>query len=77
VQCAVTSPPLLYAILAVSARHLSVTKGYDIDEADRYHRECLGLLIPILDDSSAALSEALYAATVILRLFEEISGMQH
>lgn len=51
-----------------------MTDGFDAYVADRYHRECLALLIPILDDSSAALDEALYAATVILRLYEEISG---
>ena len=74
VQRAVDSPTLLYAILATSARHLSVTSGYDAYVADQYHRECLALLIPILNDSSALLDEALCAATVILRLFEEISG---
>lgn len=51
-----------------------MTSGFDGYVADRYHRECLSLLIPLLDDSSAALDEALYAATVILRLYEEISG---
>lgn len=34
----------------------------------------MALLIPILNDSTAALDEALFAATVILRLYEEISG---
>ncbi len=42
--------------------------------ADQYHRKCLELLIPILSDRNAALDESLYAATVILRLYEEISG---
>lgn len=41
--------------------------------ADRYHRKCLALLIPILNDDTAALDEALFAATVVLRLYEEIS----
>lgn len=74
VQRAVASPTLLYAILATSARHLSMTSGYDAYLADHYHRECLALLIDIVGDTSALLDDALCAATVILRLFEEISG---
>ncbi len=35
------------------------------------------MLIPKLDSSDAELDEALYAATVILRLYEEISGILH
>ncbi|SPO03269.1 uncharacterized protein DNG_05951 [Cephalotrichum gorgonifer] len=75
-QRALSSPPLLYAILATSARHLGVTTGGRHNDgylADQYHRECLALLIPILDDSTAAFDESLFAATVILRLYEEIS----
>jgi len=75
VQRVVDSPTLLYAILATSARHLSVTCGEDGYQADVYHRECLALLIPALDDCTALLDETLCAATVILRLFEEISGI--
>lgn len=71
---AATSRPLLYAILAASARHLSLIDGSDIYVADRYHRDCLNLLIPILGDQGAARDEALYAATVVLRVFEELSG---
>lgn len=74
VQQAVNSPTLLYAILATSARHLSMTSDFDAYLADKYHRECLALLIDIVGDNSALLDEALCAATVILRLFEEISG---
>lgn len=67
-------PTLLLAILAVSSRHLSLTSGYDSYQADQYHRECLALLIPMLNDRSTLLDEAICAATVILRLYEEISG---
>jgi hypothetical protein len=74
VQQAVKSPTLLYAILATSARHLSMISDFDAYLADKYHRECLELLIHIVGDSSALLDDALCAATVILRLFEEISG---
>lgn len=51
-----------------------MTSGYDAYIADRYHQECLALLIPMLDDSTAALDEALFATTVVLRLYEEMSG---
>ncbi|CAK7230473.1 hypothetical protein SCUCBS95973_007586 [Sporothrix curviconia] len=75
VQCAASSPPLLNAIFAVSCRHLGLKKGDTSSElADNYHRTCLKLLIPLLNDTNAALDERLYAATVILRLYEEIMG---
>jgi hypothetical protein len=51
-----------------------MTSGFDPYLADKYHRECLALLIDIVGDNSALLDDALCAATVILRLFEEISG---
>lgn len=73
-QRAVTSPALLSAILATTARHLGLIGRNYSHIAEHYHRKCIELLIPALDDTSAALDEGLYAATVILRLFEEISG---
>lgn len=75
-QFAATSAPLRNAIFATSARHLSSKSGQGIDLADQYHRKCLELLIPMLDNTDAVLDEGLYAATVILRLYEEISGKQ-
>ncbi|OAA57594.1 Zn(2)-C6 fungal-type DNA-binding domain protein [Niveomyces insectorum RCEF 264] len=75
-QSAASSPPLLNAIFAVAARHLSIkTGGQGAVMADNYHRTCLELLIPLLNDTDAALDERLYAATVILRLYEEIMGL--
>ena len=74
-QQAITSKPLLLAILGTSARHLSMTSSYDAFIADRYHQECLALLIPMLDDNTAVLDEALFATTVVLRLYEEMSGL--
>ncbi|KAE9573948.1 hypothetical protein CGMCC3_g9951 [Colletotrichum fructicola] len=73
VQRAVGCPTLLLAILATSSRHLSLTTGYDSYIGDRYHRECLFLLIPMLDDRRTLLDESICAATVILRLYEELS----
>ncbi|EHK23125.1 uncharacterized protein TRIVIDRAFT_29036, partial [Trichoderma virens Gv29-8] len=73
VQRAAECPTLLLAILAASSRHLSLTSGYDSYIADQYHRECLSLLIPMLNDQTTLLDEAICAATVILRLYEELS----
>lgn len=72
-QRAAICPTLLNAIFALSARHLSRTGDYDPFISDRYHQECLKHLIPMLDDSAAAvLDENLLASTIILRHLEEI-----
>ncbi|GAB7355561.1 hypothetical protein MBLNU459_g6035t1 [Dothideomycetes sp. NU459] len=65
-------PPLLNAMLAAAARHLSRISNLDVYIADRYHNECLKHLIPMLDDDAAVLDENLLASTVILRYLEEI-----
>lgn len=65
-------PPLLNAMLAAAARHLSRVSDLDVYIADRYHNECLKFLIPMLDDDAAVLDENLLASTVILRYLEEI-----
>ena len=72
-QQASTCPTLLNAIFALSARHLSRIGEYDPLISNRYHQECLKHLIPMLDDSAAAvLDENLFASTIILRHLEEI-----
>lgn len=75
---------LLNAILALSAKHLAhTTTNYDPYASDRYHQACLAVLIPILaqqDEHSphqqhhnAPLAdENLFAATIILRVWEEM-----
>lgn len=75
VQAAATSPTLHNAILAVSAKYLSVTQDFDRLTPDRYQRECLRTLIPALTAPEAMLDESLFAATVILRFFEEMTGI--
>jgi hypothetical protein len=74
VQAAATSPALLFAILAVSSKHLSLTQNFDRHTPDRYQLECLKVLIPNLSDPDALLDENLFAATIILRLFDEMTG---
>ena len=70
-QRAAICPPLLNAILALSARHLSRIGQYDHLISNKYIQECLRGLIPMLDDQSALLDENLLAATIILRHVEE------
>jgi hypothetical protein len=69
---AASCPPLLNAIFAASARHLSRVAGADAWVADNYHSECLKSLIPLLNDSAALTDENLLAAMIILRYHEEI-----
>lgn len=65
-------PPLLNAIFALSARHLSRMGEYDHLVSNKYIQECLKHLIPMLNDHSALLDENLLAATIILRHVEEL-----
>lgn len=66
-------PHLLDAIFALSARHLSRIRA-DIDPylANHYYQRCLEFLIPELTRVAPACVEDLLAATVILRLLEEL-----
>ncbi|MCJ1474258.1 hypothetical protein MMC13_002916 [Lambiella insularis] len=71
-QRAAICPPLLYAIFAVSARHLNRISTYDPYAADRYYEKCLSHLTNMMNDEAASMDENLLAATVILRWLEEI-----
>lgn len=73
VRLAVTRPPLMLAILALSACHLSRGSDCNKEAANQYYRQCLDLLIPLLEYQSAVIDDATYAAIVILRLFEDIA----
>ncbi|RDW72211.1 hypothetical protein BP5796_08245 [Coleophoma crateriformis] len=73
IQAAATSPTLHNAILAVTAKFLSVTQDFDRSTPDKYQRECLRTLIPALTVPEAMLDENLFAATVILRFFDEMT----
>ncbi|TLD17667.1 uncharacterized protein PgNI_01502 [Pyricularia grisea] len=67
-----TCPVLLNAIFALAARHLSHTTGYDHFAANRYHDMCLNSLIPLLQHGVGFSDENLFAATIILRVLEEM-----
>lgn len=64
------------AILAIAARHLSWTSDFDPLASNRYHDECLKYLTPMLNHASTLSDENLFAATIILRMLEEMEGMK-
>jgi hypothetical protein len=61
-------------VLALSARHLSRTADFNVYVANQYYQECLQHLIPALADDEMIDDDGLLAATVILRLLEEMDG---
>jgi hypothetical protein len=68
---------LLNAIFALSARHLSsIGRHHDSLASNRYHDECLKYLIPMLNDTATITDENIFAATIILRVLEEMDGME-
>lgn len=73
-QRAGTCQILLNAIFALSSRHLSRVQQYDSYASNRYHQECLKCLIPMLSDTATVADESLFAATIILRVLEELDS---
>ncbi|KAG9247225.1 hypothetical protein BJ878DRAFT_539508 [Calycina marina] len=66
---------LLNAIFALAARHLNKTSHYDEYASDLYHSRCIGFMIFSLKnptEDSNEHNETLFAATIILRVLEEI-----
>ena len=71
------SQTLEEAIYAISSRHLSCLGMFDPVQADRYSEKCVESMIDLLSDASAAMDDSLLAATVILRVTEELQGMKN
>ncbi|KAH7057408.1 hypothetical protein B0J12DRAFT_567858 [Macrophomina phaseolina] len=71
-QRARTNKTLANAILAISARMLHWKTGYNPYIADRYYQLCLETLIPSLGDVEAVMDDTILAATVVLRMLEEM-----
>ncbi|CAK7201388.1 hypothetical protein SEUCBS139899_004092 [Sporothrix eucalyptigena] len=71
-QRAATCTVLLNAILALSSKHLAHLGNFDRYASDHYHQECLNVLIPMLSHEDTAADENLFAATIILRVWEEM-----
>ncbi|EFX03235.1 ARCA-like protein [Grosmannia clavigera kw1407] len=67
-----TCTVLLNATLALAAKHLAHISDFDRYASDRYHRECLSVLIPLMSHEVTAADENLFAATIILRIWEEM-----
>jgi hypothetical protein len=71
---ALSSPILLNACLAFAARHLARTSNHNAEVAEYFHSACIELLIPALSDqASAAADPTILAATVILRIYEQLN----
>lgn len=71
-QRASASAPLLHAICAFSARHLSRTAGYDVDTSNLYYQRCIEYLVPSLTASTIILDQDLLASAIILHHLEEL-----
>lgn len=65
---------ILYAVLAISARHRELTMGIGNHKSHIYESRCLEVLIPSLNDQTIALSDGLLASAMLLRLLEEMTG---
>ena len=53
---------------------MSLTGDYDPFASNRYHQECLKYLIPMVTETATVADESLFAATIILRVMEEMDG---
>ncbi|CAK7224681.1 hypothetical protein SCUCBS95973_005600 [Sporothrix curviconia] len=54
--------------------HLAHHGNFDRYASDHYHQECLNVLIPMLSNEDTAADENLFAATIILRVWEEMES---
>lgn len=68
-------PGILYAVLAVSARHLEAT-GSTYCNSNEYERECLAILIPMFnkDHCSQSQHDGVLVPALLLRLLDEMTG---
>lgn len=69
-------PALLYAVLAVSARHRELTTSIGYSNSFEYEQQCLEILIPSLNDTTAVLQDSILASALLLRLLDEMTGKQ-
>jgi hypothetical protein len=74
------SPILLKAICSFAARHKSLVSpshdSYPSTIGDKFHEQCIGLLIPALSDPGVAADDSVLAALVLLRLYETITASE-
>ena len=69
-----SSPILMKAICAFAARHMSGVSDFDPSVAEKFHEQCIRLLIPALSDPDVAADDSVLAALVILRVYEQMTG---
>ncbi|KAI0812118.1 hypothetical protein GGR55DRAFT_612985 [Xylaria sp. FL0064] len=69
-----SEPCILFAILAVSARHLEAV-GEEYYSSNEYERECLGLMIPMFNDHDYMQKpdDGLLVSALLLRCLEEMT----
>ncbi|KAI0908584.1 hypothetical protein F4823DRAFT_598290 [Ustulina deusta] len=75
IQATMNSEPcMLFAILAVSARHLEAI-GEEYCNSNEYERECLGLMIPMFNDKDFMQEpvDGLLVSALLLRCLEEMT----
>ncbi|VUC25234.1 unnamed protein product [Clonostachys rosea] len=70
-QRAALCPPLMNAVLAISARHFKNADSSSQYVSDGYYQKSLNTLVPMLNDSESLSDENLFAAIVLLRSLEE------
>jgi hypothetical protein len=63
---------LLYAVLALSSRHLSLMTGSVTVEASFYHGRCLELVIGLLSDPATLYDDNVFATLICMRVYEEL-----
>ena len=56
---------------------MSISERCDPILADQYQRSCLDTLVPALNQQAALGDDVLFAATLILRLLDEMTGKQN
>ncbi|KAF9883049.1 hypothetical protein FE257_004303 [Aspergillus nanangensis] len=74
---ALHTPILLNAILAVSSLHQSRLWNLSTSSlaAEEYHRDCVMLMLEMLDRMKEPINELLLATAVILRVYEQMNSL--
>lgn len=67
---------ILYAVLAVAARHLEATGGSIYSRSNEYEQKCLNILIPTLNSRKIEQlqGDGVLVSALLLRLLDEMTG---
>lgn len=73
---------ILYAVLALAARHLEITTGSRRYHSNEYEQKCLGILIPMFNSDAieqlqddSIIDDSIIVSALILRVLDEMTGM--